>query len=113
MAVANATGLVEFLPLLEKKIKIWVSGKTDESRIELLRLLRYERDFVNEEFSNIQVTPKVFTEDGSEINYSDVLAALYQNEPISKGFEKYNPLPMIQAVDSPDMTFVAILNELR
>ncbi len=113
VAALNANGLVEFLPLLEKKIKIWVSGKTDDARIELMRLLRYELDFVNEEFSNIQVTPKVFTEDGSEINYSDALAALYQNEPIKKGFESYNPLAMIQAVDAPEQTLVNVYRELQ
>lgn len=112
VAVSDAKGLVEFLPLLDKKIKLWVSGKTDNARIELMRLLRYELDFVNEEFSNITVTAKLFTEDEREINYADALSALYQNEPIKAGFVRYDPLPMVQAVDSPETTLVAVMNEL-
>jgi GTPase SAR1 family protein len=113
VAVPNAKGLVEFLPLLDKKIKLWVSGETDNSRIELMRLLRNELDFVNEEFSNIQFTPKLFTEDKQEINYADAISALYQNEPIKRGFEIYSPLPMLQAVDTPEQTLVNVYRELQ
>lgn len=78
LAYQNTSGLIQINTLKHKRIQIWIDGP---QRTELLDMIRRALDTVHEEFKSIPVTPKVFTDQGDEIKYQDLLALFIRNVP--------------------------------
>ncbi len=78
LAYHDTSGLIQINTLKHKRIQIWIDGP---QRTELLDMIRRALDTVHEEFKSIPVTPKVFTDQGDEIKYQDLLALFIRNVP--------------------------------
>lgn len=107
----NSKALIQINTVRYRRIQIWFDENRD---IDLLTLVRYELDFVHEEFKSIPIVPKIFTSKGDEIDYKDLLALyLDSKSEYKKSFGRIYPVPeTLQKYESLELTVRNIVKEV-